>query len=71
MPSFESSKKWSSLQFTGSKLTDFGRGKLSLESKVSRGALNSVEREVKDRDPSEVENACLIEAIEKLAQARL
>ncbi|KAK6638559.1 hypothetical protein RUM43_006826 [Polyplax serrata] len=70
MPSFEGSKNWSTLQFSSSKFSDFGRSKISTEHKVSRGLLSNVEKEVKPGDPGDVENAYLMDAIEKLAQAQ-
>ncbi|EEB17231.1 hypothetical protein Phum_PHUM457940 [Pediculus humanus corporis] len=68
MPAFESTKKWSSLQFPKTTFADISRGKIPVNTKFSKSTIDNVEKDIKDDEKFEVENSCLMEAIEKLAQ---
>ena len=61
------------MNFTGGKLSNLGKSKLGFDTKASVTVVQALEKDVNDinKDPSQGDDPCLIDAIEKLAEVKV
>ncbi|KAL0269496.1 UNVERIFIED_CONTAM: hypothetical protein PYX00_007205 [Menopon gallinae] len=70
---FEGVQKWqTNLEYSNSSVMPSNRKLMNFDTSMSKTALQNAEKELKDtsKDPSELENCALMDAIERLVQAQ-